>query len=239
MADETTQRTKRKRPNKGSNKRRKKAKPNVSHPNRKKNWIESCSESAHRIPSNCVAPICCVVTRSELVEDRLLPGVMVGDDSKKPGNDSQPEVQVINEDGTEANTEEAADNCNVSSVLDGSCTDVGNNHTANTEKDSSIEQVPLPSAAVAKNDEEKNTSFFSSNKEASDMNIDLSQSLKQGDIATLKSVDTSDAPFKVSDTILVNGEEKKVFIPVKRDASSVGPTQVRLEYIDIVPVSYQ
>lgn len=46
-------------------------------------------------------------------------------------------------------------------------------------------------------------------------------------IATLKTNASDDAPFRISNTIQVNGIEKKIFIPVKRDASAIGPTQVR------------
>ena len=35
------------------------------------------------------------------------------------------------------------------------------------------------------------------------------------------------SPWKVSSTIQVDGEEKKLFIPVKRHASTTGPTEVR------------
>ena len=50
-------------------------------------------------------------------------------------------------------------------------------------------------------------------------------------IATLKTKHVFDAttstPFQVSNTITVDGIEKKVFIPVKRVESAVGPTLVR------------
>lgn len=47
-------------------------------------------------------------------------------------------------------------------------------------------------------------------------------------IATLKTDPSdSDAPFRINNMIQVNGEDKKIFIPVKRDASAIGHTQVR------------
>jgi trimethylguanosine synthase len=51
-------------------------------------------------------------------------------------------------------------------------------------------------------------------------------------IATAKTLDQAaldellDKPWRISNTIQINGEEKNLFIPVKRDASAVGPTQV-------------
>jgi hypothetical protein len=65
-----------------SNKRRKKCKNSKSHHNskcnnhsikKKSNWIENCSETIHRIPTNCQAPLTCVITRVEIDDEPLLP----------------------------------------------------------------------------------------------------------------------------------------------------------------------
>mmetsp|Transcript_32299 Transcript_32299/g.65956 ORF Transcript_32299/g.65956 Transcript_32299/m.65956 type:complete len:543 (-) Transcript_32299:1748-3376(-) len=67
--------------NNDNKRRRKKKKKNINHikkhVKRKKNWIESCSESIHRIPTAAIAPLTCVVTRVELEEKPLLPGLVL------------------------------------------------------------------------------------------------------------------------------------------------------------------
>lgn len=57
---------------------------------RKRNWIESCSESINRIPSNCAAPVTCVITRSEIEEEIPRPKQQIngvrGDDTTRIEN---------------------------------------------------------------------------------------------------------------------------------------------------------
>jgi hypothetical protein len=56
-----------------SNKRRKKNKKSKPHHNSINNWIENCSETMHRIPSNRQAPLTCVITRVEIDEEPIHP----------------------------------------------------------------------------------------------------------------------------------------------------------------------
>ncbi len=68
---------------------RKKRKKNNKHRKqpvkRKRNWIESCSESINRIPADAIAPLTCVITRVELEMTPLLPGLVL----KKVTNDGE------------------------------------------------------------------------------------------------------------------------------------------------------
>jgi hypothetical protein len=65
-----------------SNKHRKKNKNSKSHHNsksnnhtikNKSNWIENCSQTLHRIPTNCQALLTCVITRVATDKEPLLP----------------------------------------------------------------------------------------------------------------------------------------------------------------------
>ena len=40
-----------------------------NHHTTRKRWIETCSETIHHIPANCLAPLTCVVTRIEIDEE--------------------------------------------------------------------------------------------------------------------------------------------------------------------------
>ena len=79
-----TNNNKRRKHKKGGNKN-KKNKQHHNNNKQKRNWIESCSDSINRIPTNCVAPLTCVITRSEIEEEPLLPNQQVnGDGSGLP-----------------------------------------------------------------------------------------------------------------------------------------------------------
>jgi hypothetical protein len=198
MADETnntssSSKRKHKRTNNrcNSNKRRKKS--NASTNQRRKNWIESCSESIHRIPVDSTAPICCIVTRVELEEERLLPKVVL----------SAKEVDVNDldsghDDDDAHQNEKCVSGSSKAVVVQGD----------EVHADDSVK--------IALNDGADDSTRQHEPQTQADGN-GTSQI-----IATLKTdpVD-SDAPFRM------NGEEKKIFIPVKRDASAIGPTQVR------------
>ena len=188
MAGETNKRKR----NNNANKRRKKSKPN-NPPQRKKNWIESCSESINRIPVGSTAPICCVVSRIELEEVQLLP--LGNCAAVEAGNGEANEALVTKVDAVEASTfgQEAPNKDDATQADDA------------TEVTPSGHKSQDKVVAAAAHDTKDKPS-------------------KQ--IALLKTADASDAPFKICNTIQVNGEGKKIFIPVKRDASANGPTQV-------------
>jgi len=59
--------------NQQNNNKSKKQQQHAKYIKKQHNWIESCSESIHRIPANCVAPLTCIVTRVEIEEEPLLP----------------------------------------------------------------------------------------------------------------------------------------------------------------------
>ncbi|KAL7492591.1 hypothetical protein ACHAWT_003026 [Skeletonema menzelii] len=160
-----------------NNKRRKKKKggggKKGSHQHRhnkqKRNWIESCSESIARIPSNCAAPVTCVITRSEIEEEPLLP---------KPIADNVAQ----SDDTTHTPGKEAKIDCS------------SNNELTASKTSSIIEQSENNIAILSK-------SFATT----------LAQERK--------------VPWKIATTVQVNGEEKKVFIPVQRHTSANGPTK--------------
>jgi len=162
--------------NNNNNKRRKKKKggggKKQHHNKQKRNWIESCSESITRIPSNCAAPVTCVITRSEIEEEPLLPKP-VGDDVTQ----SEDTKHTLDRDG------DGADEVDCSS-----------NNEPTESNTSSIEHPANNIATLSK-------SFVDT----------LSKEPKQ--------------PWKIATTLQVNGEEKKLFIPVQRHASTNGPTK--------------
>ena len=164
-----------------NNKRRKKKKEGGGkktahqHNNKqKRNWIESCSESIARIPSNCAAPVTCVITRSEIEEEPLLPKQIDGDGITKS-------VDKNNTLGRQDDGATAAVDC------------TGNNGPTESSI-SSIEQSANNIATLSK-------SFVDS----------LSKEPKQ--------------PWKAVTTLKVDGEEKKLFIPVQRHVSAKGSTK--------------
>jgi len=164
--------------NSNNNKRRKKKKgggggKKQHHNKQKRNWIESCSESISRIPSNCVAPVTCVITRSEIEEEPLLPK-QVGDDMTQ----SEDTKHTLDRD------DDGADKIDCSS----------SNNEPTESNTSSIEHPANNIATLSK-------SFVDT----------LSKEPIQ--------------PWKIATTLQVNGEEKKLFIPVQRHASTNGPTK--------------
>ena len=144
-----------------------------SHNKQKRNWIESCSESVSRLPSNCAAPVTCVITRSEIEEEPLLP---------KQCNDV---TQGENTKHALANKE---DDDNAPADPDISINELQDDNVSPI--DHSVPNIATLSKTCA-------DSFT---KEA-----------KQ--------------PWKIATTINIDGEEKKIFIPVKRHASACGPSK--------------
>lgn len=168
--------------NTNNNKRRKKKKgsggkkgSHQHHLKQKRNWIENCSESISRIPSNCAAPVTCVITRSEIEEEPLLPKQVV--DGVTQSEDTKHTLGIEDDDA----------------VAEIDCT--GSNNEPPVESSTlSIEKSANNIARLSK-------SFVNT----------LSQDPKQ--------------PWTTATTVQVNGEEKKLFIPVKRHASANGPTK--------------
>lgn len=163
-----------------NNKRRKKKKgsggkkgSHQHHNKQKRNWIESCSESISRIPSNCAAPVTCIITRSEIEEEPLLPKVV--DDATQSENTKN---ALGNED-------------------DGATAEIGCSGSNNEPAESSTSPIEQSSNTIAR----LSKSFVDT----------ISQEPKQ--------------PWKTATTVQVNGEEKKLFIPVQRHASANGPTK--------------
>ena len=164
-----------------NNKRRKKKKggggkkgSHQHHNKQKRNWIENCSESISRIPSNCAAPVTCVITRVEIEEEPLMPKQVVDDVTQS--EDTKHHTLGKEEDGAVAEID---------------CS--SNNEPA--------ESSTMPIEKSANNIARLSKSFVDT----------LSQEPKQ--------------PWKTATTVQVNGEEKKLFIPVKRHASANGPTK--------------
>ncbi len=163
-----------------NNKRRKKKKGGTSHQHhnkQKKNWIESCSESISRIPTNCAAPVTCVITRSEIEEEPLL---------QKQINDGADGVTQ----SEDTNTRDKEDDVVAAAEVDCIC-----NNEPTESNISSIAQAA-------------NNNIASLSKSFVDV---ISKQPKQ--------------PWKTATTVKVDGEEKKLFIPVQRHASASGPTK--------------
>lgn len=99
-----------KRRKKNNNKKKTKKNKNQHNHQKKKhssnNWIENCSESIHRIPSDCTAPLSCVITRVEIEEEPLLPkgGAVVKESIDADGNALAASTSSCS---TDANTENA------------------------------------------------------------------------------------------------------------------------------------
>ena len=78
-------------------KRRKKNK-NKSNDHAFNNWIENCSETIHRIPPDCQAPLTCVITRAEIDEEPVRPnGNEINFNSEKVGRTSRDEENARGE----------------------------------------------------------------------------------------------------------------------------------------------
>ena len=165
------------RKNKKGGKNNNKKKQHHKNNKQKRNWIESCSDSINRIPSNCMAPLTCVITRSEIEEEPLLPNQQV--------NGGVDTGAVVRNENVPTKT------------LD---QDVGDTDVSTTEaKENSLST-----------DHSRNNIAI------------LSKSYVD---ALLKE---SRQPWKEATTVKDddNGtEEKKLFIPVQRHHSAIGPTK--------------
>jgi len=150
-----------------NNNKSKKQQQHAKYIKKQHNWIESCSESIHRIPANCVAPLTCIVTRVEIEEEALLPKGKV--------------------DTSIDNTSSGVNSGKV-----GKSNDIIKPSSIQVETDAKKQQpnnIARPTQAFL--------SQYSKNRE----------------------------PWKILSTMQVDNEEKKVFIPVKRHSSTVGPTE--------------
>ena len=150
-----------------NNNKSKKQQQHAKYIKKQHNWIESCSESIHRIPANCVAPLTCIVTRVEIEEEPLLPKGKVDNTSRvdnTSSGDSSGKMDKLNDKP--------------------SSTQVGED----TEKQQP-NNIARPTHAFL--------SHYAKNRQ----------------------------PWKISSTMQVDNEEKKIFIPVKRHSSTIGPTE--------------
>ena len=144
----------------------------------KRNWIESCSDSINRIPSNCVAPLTCVITRSEIEEEPLLP------------------------------------NQQVNGGCDGSVAHSENKITTNTLHD------------VGDYTDVTNTEIKENSLSTDHSRNNIAKLSKSYVDALLKE---PRQPWKVATTVKDDDDngagEKKLFIPVQRHPSAIGPTK--------------
>jgi len=159
---------------------------NNKHKKQNTNWIENCSDSIDRVPSNCAAPLTCVITRVEIEEEPLLPkGVRgEGETDGDGGTSASAEVCITgdeNEDGDDTQSSSMHKHQVASASED----------TGPSEKDTlnDIPNIAKPSASF------------------------VSQYAKEK------------VPWKMPSTVEVDNKEKKLFIAVKRHASSKGPTK--------------
>ncbi|KAL7527319.1 hypothetical protein ACHAWF_002133 [Thalassiosira exigua] len=179
--------------NQQSNKRRKKkkGKKNKAHPSkgnsakhpqkRRNNWVEYCTESYQRIPSNCAAPLRCFITRVEIDEEPLLPKGVAGASAGSL-------VDCTSVDGKETK-------------------DDVETHPTSTQERKSV--LSSPCATTTKLIEGGGGR----------------PNIAGPSITFLSSHSTSKVPWQVASKIKVNGEEKKLFIPVERHSSAKGPTK--------------
>mmetsp|Transcript_36164 Transcript_36164/g.77997 ORF Transcript_36164/g.77997 Transcript_36164/m.77997 type:complete len:660 (+) Transcript_36164:233-2212(+) len=107
-----SQSNKRRKKNKNKNKNKGKGPNNNNNNNNKNNnkqhkkwnnWIENCSESVHRIPTNCAAPLTCVVTRVEIDEEPLVPKGGDNDGSRAVVKEKE---QKSEDDGTKGDKDD-------------------------------------------------------------------------------------------------------------------------------------
>jgi hypothetical protein len=188
-----------------SNKRRKKNnKSNNSKSHhaikKKSNWIENCSETIHRIPTNCQAPLTCVITRAETDEEPLLPkGVGINFHNEEVGLTAKNEENFKKEkfaldEARKGGRVSPVNEC-TTMVYDGGAGDSTDVTNATTVSDNKI-NIARPSASF------------------------VAQYVKEREI-TLKGVLSSTAV-----RLDMGKETEKLFIPVKRHVSAIGPTKV-------------
>jgi hypothetical protein len=205
-----------------SNKRRKKnnkSNNSKSHHNskcnnhaikKKSNWIENCSETIHRIPTNCQAPLTCVITRAETDEEPLLPkGVGINFHNEEVGLTAKNEENLKKEkfaldEARKGGRVSPVNEC-TTMVYDGGAGDSTDVTNATTVSDNKI-NIARPSASF------------------------VAQYVKEREI-TLKGVLSSTAV-----RLDMGKETEKLFIPVKRHVSAIGPTKV--SSILILSISY-
>jgi hypothetical protein len=208
-----------------SNKRRKKnnkSNNSKSHHNskcnnhaikKKSNWIENCSETIHRIPTNCQAPLTCVITRAETDEEPLLPkGVGINFHNEEVGLTAKNEENLKKEKFA---LDEARKGGRVSPVNE--CTTMVYDG-GNEEKKMGI----MHQAGAGDSTDVTNATTVNDNQ----INIAgpsasfFAQYVKEREI-TLKGVLSSTAV-----QLDMGKETEKLFIPVKRHVSAIGPTKV-------------
>jgi len=150
-----------------NNSKSKKQQQHAKYVKKQQNWIESCSESIHRIPANCVAPLTCIITRVEIEEEPLLP----------------------------------------KGKIDESIADTNTSSSDGGKEDKSTYDIK-PSSIEAEVEAEKQQQA----------------NIARPTHAFLSQYSKNREPWKISSTMQVDNEKKKIFIPVKRHSSTVGPT---------------
>ena len=180
---------------------------------KKSNWIENCSETIHRIPTNCQAPLTCVITRAETDEEPLLPkGAGIYFHNEEVGLTAKNEENLKKEKFA---LDEARKGGRVSPVNE--CTTMVYDG-GNEEKKMGI----MHQAGAGGSTDVTNATTVSDNK----INIArpsasfFAQYVKEREI-TLKGVLSSTAV-----RLDMGKETEKLFIPVKRHVSAIGPTKV-------------
>ncbi|KAL7525815.1 hypothetical protein ACHAXR_003975 [Thalassiosira sp. AJA248-18] len=170
------------------NKKHKKApqnKNNQAKHKKQNNWVENCSESIHRIPSFCVAPLTCVITRVEIEEEPLLPKGLAGGSEK----------------------DMSGEDC--------------------TASDGKVDNADVKTdAQVPSTKEEYQTAVASADdKITTPLELDRKISNVAGLSTAFLSQYAKKVSWKASSSVQKNDEEKKLFIPVKRHVSAIGPTK--------------
>ena len=207
----------------GPNKRRKKnkkkkkqqANANNKHKqnkNKKKqqNWIEICSDSIHRIPSQCTAPLTCVITRVEIEEEPLLPKNQAAND--KNDNDDND----VSAEGCIAAGDEKVIKSDINPTpenLVAAATDANTINDTTLRTTSAVDDVNATRIAAT------NPNIHEKLPNIARPSLDfISQYTKEKD------------EWKIPTTIQTDNEEKKLFIPVKRHSSAKGPTKWAQEW---------
>mmetsp|Transcript_5687 Transcript_5687/g.12490 ORF Transcript_5687/g.12490 Transcript_5687/m.12490 type:complete len:618 (-) Transcript_5687:93-1946(-) len=196
------QSNKRRKKNKNKNKNKKVPKNNHTKHNKKwNNWIENCSESIDRVPSNCVAPLLCIVTRVEIEEEPLIPK---GVSSHEKGDDDEGKSeQGKGEDASAGDCDHFVKKEDKGEDVLGSSTVHCYHHQA---------AAALPDADVTIS--AKNNTIYEETPNMAGPSFSFITQYAKGKNS-----------WKIPATTQINGEEKKLFISVIRHASATGPTK--------------
>ncbi|KAL3811221.1 hypothetical protein ACHAXA_008980 [Cyclostephanos tholiformis] len=206
-----------------ANKRQKKNKNGKSHNNSRKNknnWIENCSETIHRIPTDCQAPLTCIITRVEIDEEPPLE--KEGDvnfHGEKVRRTTTRSEKNVNEE--KISRDDAENGGGDASAVD-KCTSTGNDD-GNLEKMMGVLPQAVagdsPAATNAKNSNEKSSNIARPSRPFFSWYVKEKRITLKGEISS------------TTVKIAKGTEAKKLFIPVKRHASVIGPTKLHLTFL--------